>query len=169
MFPEARWYRHEPAVADTVAEGTDLAFGQRLHPLYDFENADVVLSLDADFLSCGPAHLRLRAAVYRPSAAMAANPVKPTMNRLYVAEAMPSTTGAAADHRLPVRAGEMERFARALAAELGVAGVRGVTPCRMPPGNGSVRRWPTCATSTAGVRCSPATASRPTSTPWPTP
>src|SRR5262249_45474603 len=45
-------------------------------------------------------------------------------NRLYVVECMPSTTGAAADHRLPLRAGEVESLARALAAELGVEGVR---------------------------------------------
>ena len=52
------------------------------------------------------------------------------MNRLYVVESMPSLTGAAADHRLPLRAREIEGFARAMAAELGVAGVR--TPSGLP-------------------------------------
>ena len=36
------------------------------------------------------------------------------MNRLYVVESTPSSTGAKADHRLPVQAGEVESFARAL-------------------------------------------------------
>jgi molybdopterin-containing oxidoreductase family iron-sulfur binding subunit len=41
---------------------------------------------------------------------------EPVMTRLYVAETTPTSTGASADHRLPVRASEMEAFARALAA-----------------------------------------------------
>jgi molybdopterin-containing oxidoreductase family iron-sulfur binding subunit len=43
------------------------------------------------------------------------------MNRLYVAESTLTTTGAKADERLPIRASEVEAFARAVAAELGVA------------------------------------------------
>ena len=43
------------------------------------------------------------------------------MNRLYVLESTPSNTGAMADHRLPLRAAEIEGFALALAAELGIA------------------------------------------------
>ena len=42
------------------------------------------------------------------------------MNRLYVVESMLSNTGAMADHRLPMRASEIERFAGAVANELGV-------------------------------------------------
>src|SRR5256884_8346134 len=44
------------------------------------------------------------------------------MNRLYVVEPTPSLTGATADHRLPLRASEVELFARALAAKLGLGG-----------------------------------------------
>ena len=36
------------------------------------------------------------------------------MNRLYVVEPMPTPTGAKADHRLPLRAGDIEDFAGAL-------------------------------------------------------
>ena len=38
------------------------------------------------------------------------------MNRLYAIESTPTLTGAKADHRLPLRAAEIEVFARALAA-----------------------------------------------------
>jgi molybdopterin-containing oxidoreductase family iron-sulfur binding subunit len=55
------------------------------------------------------------------------------MNRLYVAESMPSPTGAVADHRLPVRASEMEEFARALARRLGVDGAGGEDAARAFP------------------------------------
>jgi molybdopterin-containing oxidoreductase family iron-sulfur binding subunit len=40
------------------------------------------------------------------------------MNRLYVVEPTPSVTGATADHRLPLRASDVELFARALAARV---------------------------------------------------
>ena len=43
------------------------------------------------------------------------------MNRLYVVEPMPTPTGAKADHRLPLRAGDIEAFAWALATALGAA------------------------------------------------
>ena len=44
-----------------------------------------------------------------------------TLNRLYVVEPTPTVTGSNADHRLPLRAGDVEPFARALAGKLGVA------------------------------------------------
>ena len=40
------------------------------------------------------------------------------MNRLYVIESTPSSTGAKADHRLPVRANEIEQFARLMLSTL---------------------------------------------------
>ena len=43
------------------------------------------------------------------------------MNRLYVVEPMPTPTGTKADHRLPLRAGDIEEFAWALATALGAA------------------------------------------------
>jgi molybdopterin-containing oxidoreductase family iron-sulfur binding subunit len=50
------------------------------------------------------------------------------MSRLYVAEATPSVTGGRADHRIAMKAGQVEAFARAIAAKLGVAGVTGGAP-----------------------------------------
>jgi molybdopterin-containing oxidoreductase family iron-sulfur binding subunit len=49
------------------------------------------------------------------------------MNRLYVAECVPTLTGAKADHRLPVRASLMEALARAVAAALGLRGATTTT------------------------------------------
>src|SRR5262249_9104888 len=46
---------------------------------------------------------------------------KASMNRLYVAESSPSTTGAKADHRLVLRPSEVDSVARALAAKVGVS------------------------------------------------
>ena len=43
------------------------------------------------------------------------------MNRLYVVEPMPTPTGTKADHRLALRASDIEEFAWALAISLGIA------------------------------------------------
>ena len=40
------------------AGGAKLAFGEHVDTHYDFRKADVVLSLDADFLLAGPGTLR---------------------------------------------------------------------------------------------------------------
>jgi molybdopterin-containing oxidoreductase family iron-sulfur binding subunit len=139
-FPEARWVQHEPCGQDGIAAGTKKAFGRELNVVYDFAKADVILSLDADFLGEGPGHVRysrdfatrrrIRTKIpagqenqYVAAKADEHNPKIKTMSRLYVVEAMPSVTGSVADHRLPVPASQVDAFARAIAAKVGVPGV----------------------------------------------
>ena len=57
-LPKAKWHVYEPIHADARLEAIRLAFGQDLNCHYDFKQADVVLSLDEDFLGCGPGNLR---------------------------------------------------------------------------------------------------------------
>ena len=57
-FPEAKWHQYEPLNRDMAFRGAQLAFGRPVNTYYDFTKADVVLSLDADFLTCGPGNLR---------------------------------------------------------------------------------------------------------------
>jgi molybdopterin-containing oxidoreductase family iron-sulfur binding subunit len=42
-FPEARWHQWEPCSRDNVREGTKMAFGRYLNPVYRFDKADVIL------------------------------------------------------------------------------------------------------------------------------
>ena len=113
--PQAKWHVYEPVNRDNVLEGAKLAFGQPVETRYDFSKADVVVSLDADFLYAGfPGFTR-----YARDFAKRRNPDAGEMSRLYVAESTPSSTGAKADHRLPVRAAEIESFVRALDMMLG--------------------------------------------------
>src|SRR5437660_6326595 len=130
LFPKAKWHQWEPAVGDGAREGAKLAFGSYLNTVYRVEKADVILSLDSDFLGSGPGHIRYarefsrRRNLSEPKPNPLADQVFPEikMNRLYVVEPTPSVTGATADHRLPLRASEVELFARALAAKLGLGG-----------------------------------------------
>ncbi len=120
-FPEARWHQFEPAGRDAAREGAQLAFGSAAEFSYDIAQADVIVTLDADLLGEGPAHLRYsREFTARRRAVDAAQSVEP--NRLYAIESTPTNTGTLADHRLSVRTSEVHGFALALAARLGVAG-----------------------------------------------
>jgi MoCo/4Fe-4S cofactor protein with predicted Tat translocation signal len=125
LFPLAKWHQWEPAVGDGPREGAKLAFGTYVNTVYRPEKADVILSLDADFLGSGPGHIRYAREFSRRRNLDQYAPIDrqgSEMNRLYVVEPTPSVTGATADHRLPLRAFEVELFARALAAKLGLGG-----------------------------------------------
>ena len=109
IYPQAKWHVYEPVNRDNVLEGAKLAFGQPVETRYDFEKADVIVSLDADFLYAGfPGNVR-----YIRDFAKRRNP-DGKMNRLYVIESTPTTTGAKADHRLPMKASEIARVGVAL-------------------------------------------------------
>jgi MoCo/4Fe-4S cofactor protein with predicted Tat translocation signal len=95
IYPQAKWHVYEPVNRDNVLEGAKLAFGQPVETRYDFEKADVIVSLDADFLYAGfPGNVR-----YIRDFAKRRNP-DGNMNRLYVIESTMTTTGAKADHRI---------------------------------------------------------------------
>jgi MoCo/4Fe-4S cofactor protein with predicted Tat translocation signal len=113
-FPQAKWHAYEPINRDQVLAGAQASFGQPVETQYKLESADVIVSLDADFLYAGfPGSVR-----YARDFAKRRSPDDGTMSRLYVIESTPSSTGAKADHRLPLRASDVEGFARALGATL---------------------------------------------------
>ncbi|MGE5323433.1 MAG: TAT-variant-translocated molybdopterin oxidoreductase [Actinomycetota bacterium] len=122
LFPQSKWHRWQPVHRDGARAGSKLAFGAYYDSIYKFDAADVVVSLDGDFLSGSwfPGFVRYA----RDFMSRRKDPDK-GMNRLYVAEVTPSTTGAKADHRIPARNSEIEMIARALAAKVGVAGAGG--------------------------------------------
>jgi MoCo/4Fe-4S cofactor protein with predicted Tat translocation signal len=116
-FPEARWHVYEPVPRDEVWAGTELAFGARLEPRYRFGRADVVLALDADFLTSSPGAL-----VYTRDFAARRRADHPDgLSRVYAVEPSPTLVGAKADHRLRLRPREMGSFVQALAREIGLS------------------------------------------------
>jgi MoCo/4Fe-4S cofactor protein with predicted Tat translocation signal len=119
-FPQARWHQYDPAAPGGRRAGALEAFGEAVETHYRLEEADVILSLDADFLACGPAHLRhVRefSARRRPD-----QPGGRGMARLYVVESSLTLTGTKADHRLALVPSQMEAFAGALADALDAGG-----------------------------------------------
>jgi molybdopterin-containing oxidoreductase family iron-sulfur binding subunit len=117
-FPRAKWHQYEPVNRDNVHAGDRLAFGTDVNTTYRFENAEVILSLDADFLFSGPANVRYARDF---AGKRRVRQGKIGMNRLYAIEATPSVTGSMADHRIALRPSEIPNFAAAIAAKLGLS------------------------------------------------
>jgi MoCo/4Fe-4S cofactor protein with predicted Tat translocation signal len=118
VYPQAKWYQWEAVNRDNVYAGAQLAFGKPMETVYAFSKAKVLLSLDGDFLSSGfpgfHKYTREFSKRRRPE-------LKEEMLRFYAVESATTNTAAKADHRLHVKASEVEPFARALASALGVA------------------------------------------------
>jgi MoCo/4Fe-4S cofactor protein with predicted Tat translocation signal len=117
-FPRAKWHQYEPINHDNVHAGERLAFGTDLNTTYRFENADVILSLDADFLFNTPGSVRY-ARDFTDKRRVRQGKIG--MNRLYAIEATPSVTGSMADQRIALRPSEIPNFARAIAAKVGLS------------------------------------------------
>src|SRR5579885_531143 len=114
VYPQAKWHVYEPLNRDNVLEGAKMAFGQPVETRYDFTKADVIVSLDADFLYGGfPGSVK-----YIRDFASRRNP-DGNMNRLYMIESMPTATGAKADHRIPMTPAPLAAFAADLSGLLG--------------------------------------------------
>jgi molybdopterin-containing oxidoreductase family iron-sulfur binding subunit len=119
----ARWFTWEPALpVATAAE----AFGQDVRPVYHFDKAMTVVSLDADFLgdpAAGPRHMADWSAL-RASA----DSDSPKMSRVHAAECRYSLTGANADARLPIRPSRLPALARGLADAVAGTETEGLEP-----------------------------------------
>jgi molybdopterin-containing oxidoreductase family iron-sulfur binding subunit len=118
-YPQAKLVQWEPVNSDSSRAASKATFGEYLDAQYKLEEADVILSLDADFLG-GIAHPGFHplAAAYAERHRYEAGK---TMNRLYVVETMPTVTGLKAEHRLGLKPSDVVNFAQALAGGNGPA------------------------------------------------
>jgi MoCo/4Fe-4S cofactor protein with predicted Tat translocation signal len=120
-FPNAKWVQWDPVNRDSAYSASKTAFGDYYDAQYRLQDADVIVSLDADFLSSitHPGFLRL-AADYASRRKLLDSSI--SMNRLYSVESAPSTTGFKAEHRLALKPSDIAPFAAALAAAVGSGG-----------------------------------------------
>ncbi len=141
IYPQAKWHVYEPINRDNVLEGAKMAFGQPVETRYDLSRADVIVSLDADFLYAGfPGNVRYirdfarrRSQPLLDSDTLEDRSSQNEMNRLYVIESTPTTTGAKADHRCPSRAGQILRATQLLSAlVMGESGPADVSGAKNP-------------------------------------
>ena len=135
-FPQARWHQWDPVPRDAARAAAAQGAGLAADAIYHFDKADVIVTLDADFLSCGASGVRYshdfaerrRAGVDAERGSGGEAGVRGSdgeagaaeMSRLYAIESTPTLTGAKADNRLALRASEIEAAARALSG--GAAG-----------------------------------------------
>ncbi len=134
-YPRAKLHQFEAGGRDSEREGARLAFGEYADAVYHFDKADVVVSLDADFLDLGPANVRhtidyaqRRDVVDRAGDGQHTGdgePFEARLNRTYAFESSPTNVGAGADHRFAVRPSQIEAIVRSIAEGLGVRALGG--------------------------------------------
>ena len=117
-FPKALWSVYEPAQPEQARAAAGAAFGEGLLPDAQIEKADVILSLDSDFLNSSCSSVRT---IRKFASRRKADTPNAKMNRLYVVEHRYTATGGMADHRLRVPASQIGAFAAALAQQIGAA------------------------------------------------
>ena len=114
-FPQTRIYRHDLTEAVHRDAGTQLVGLRGVAPRFDLSKADVVVSLDADFLGTEGETVRLSKEY---SARRRIDGPSGDMNRLYVAEASFSVTGMSADHRVRMKSALVGPMLQAIALEV---------------------------------------------------
>ena len=112
-YPQAKWHQWDP-IGNGRRNGSQLAFGQYLNTIYKFDQAEVVVAIDANFLGNGPGGVRYA----MDFAAKRGGKAGTVGNRFYAVESTPSSTGSKADHRVAMKPSEIVGFARSLATAL---------------------------------------------------
>ncbi len=128
QWPAAKWYVSDPSVNPAVAGAARKIAGKNAFVAYDFSKADVIVSLESDFLNSGPAAL----AYARQFAKRRGVDAGETPCRLYAIESTPSVSGSLADHHLAVKSSSIPGIAYQLAAACGVSA---------PSASGSAPAW----------------------------
>jgi MoCo/4Fe-4S cofactor protein with predicted Tat translocation signal len=112
-FPSVGWCVYDAIDSDVFQRAASLSFGQPLRPLFHFDRAKIILSLDCDFIGGeDDAHN------YIAGFARGRKPESGGMSRLYAVESLFTLTGASADHRLRVPASLVGQIGAAIAAQI---------------------------------------------------
>jgi Fe-S-cluster-containing dehydrogenase component len=118
IFPHATWCVHEPTDEAAAREGTKLAYGVSGSLLARLQDAERIVTLDADPIGAGPAQL-MNARAFGARRI----PESDSFSRVYAFESVPTLIGAKADYRLALAPHHLFEVAIAIANALG-AGLR---------------------------------------------
>ncbi len=116
-FPNARWVTYEAFSENNAIEGAQIAFGQRLRTVNHYDNADVVVALDDDFMNPQSGKNSVENAL-KVTARRKVDSTEDSMSRIYSIENAFTNTGSYADHRLRLKTSQIAPFTFALAAKL---------------------------------------------------
>jgi molybdopterin-containing oxidoreductase family iron-sulfur binding subunit len=119
-FPQSKWFTYDAIDSGIHQRAATQAFGQSVKPVFNFDKAKVILSLDCDFLGGeDDAHNHIRKFA-------AGRKAGDGMSRLYAVESLFTLTGASADHRLRVAASLIPQIAGWIASsQFSIAGASG--------------------------------------------
>jgi molybdopterin-containing oxidoreductase family iron-sulfur binding subunit len=104
-FPKSKWFTYDAIDSGIHQRAATQAFGQPVKPVFHFDKAKVILSLDCDFLGGeddAHNHIRKFAAGRKPGRGM---------SRFYAVESLFTLSGANADHRLRLPASWVKQTA----------------------------------------------------------
>jgi MoCo/4Fe-4S cofactor protein with predicted Tat translocation signal len=113
-FPKVTWAVYEPLSLELAEQAAAAAFGGGVTAIPQIDKAEVILSLDSDFLGPEGDVPTTRAFTSRRKV----EGPDSKMNRLYVVENRYTITGGIADHRMRIPASQIGAFALALASEI---------------------------------------------------
>jgi len=111
-YPKAQWFTHDAIDSGIHQRAATKAFGQSVRPVFNFDKAKVILSLDCDFIGGeDDAHNHIRKFT-------AGRKSGEGMSRLYAVESLFTLTGASADHRLRFPASSIASVALEILAQI---------------------------------------------------
>ena len=111
-FPQSKWFTYDAIDSGIHQRAATQAFGQPVRPVFNFDKAKVILSLDCDFLGGeDDAHNHIRKFA-------AGRKAGDGMGRLYAVESLFTLTGANADHRIRMAPSFIKLFAEAVLSEI---------------------------------------------------
>ena len=119
-FPKSQWFTYDAIDSGIHQRAATKAFGKPRRPIFHFDKAKVILSLDCDLLGGEDgAHNHIRKFA-------AGRKAEQGMSRLYAVESLFTLTGANADHRLRVAASLVGQIAGLIASsQFSIAGAAG--------------------------------------------
>jgi MoCo/4Fe-4S cofactor protein with predicted Tat translocation signal len=96
-FPKASWHVYEPVDLDRSRKAAGMAYRRRVEPYYKLDQAQVIVSLDSDFIG---SEENAYANIRDFTKGRTINNKDDSLSRLYVIESLFTLTGMNADHRL---------------------------------------------------------------------
>lgn len=128
-MPQAKWFIHDGVDLEADVRATAEVFGKPVHPHYLFDKADVVLSLDCDFIGSEENTLEN---IRRFTSRRRVQSPNDTPVRLYQVEGLMTVTGFAADHRLRLAPSQIPALAASIAAQIQGLSIPGLQAPALP-------------------------------------